>query len=489
MQIRCTQADHRNQQIIGFCIDSTCQSQRPYCNFCLPRHSQHLEMLTSIELLYEWIKQGIIKIKDFEKNVQEFKVALDSLNNMFLPYLNFNIQRFPQLGISEIDKLIKDLCEIEDYEKNLFKQLMQSIEQGKSIVNEIRRKKKNQSNFEQNNHLQIQNFKIEKLLQDFPFILKPFSYELIKENSIKQNDDCFAIALNKNCQILAASCGKQIKIYEFKQGKLKLQQVLNEHRKWVSTLNFMKKQNQLISGDGDGSIIFWSKNNNNQWDYSQIIKAHNDSIRCLILNTNEDMIVSSGGDNSIKFWIKQNEWICQQIITNHNSCVCQLSLNDQENIVISCGMDKQILVIQYSQQDQKWIVIDNIKTKSYGDRICFINNQYFAFQPSRGEQIHIYELNSVNNKFDRKKDIFLNEGNDFSGLFPQQFIKSKQLLLNKHYQYIYLIRKTQNDEFKIEQSIEFSSTSIYGYMSDDGEYLITWDDSSKEIQIRKYQEK
>ncbi|CAD8209465.1 unnamed protein product [Paramecium pentaurelia] len=40
-----------------------------------------------------------------------------------------------------------------------------------------------------------------------------------------------------------------------------------------------------------------------------------------------------------------------------------------------------------------------------------------------------------------------------------------------------------------EQSIEFGTQFIYGYMTDDGQYLITWDYKSKEIQIRKYEEK
>ncbi|CAD8156399.1 unnamed protein product [Paramecium pentaurelia] len=478
MQIRCTQADHLNQQIIGFCIDSTCPNQRPYCNFCLPRHSEHLEMLTSIELLFEWIQKGIIRIKNVEKNVQEFQVTLDSLNNLFLPYLNFNIQQFPQLGVSQIDKLIKDLCKMEDCEQNLFKQLKQSIEQGKLILNEILKRIKNQSFLEQNDPILKPN-------------LKPFTYELIKNNSIKQDENCYAIAYNKDCQIVALGCDYQINIYEFKQGMLKLLQVLNEHSEWVSTLYFMKKSNELISGDGDGdgSIIIWSSNNN-QWNCSQTIQAHNKAIRCLIMNNNEDIFISSSTDNTIKFWNKQNEWICQQTITDHTSFVYQLSLNDQQNKIISCGKDEQILIIEYSEQNKKWIVIQNIQVECYGYRICFINNNQFTFQPRQGKQMHVYKKNSVNQQFTKTKDIIVNEYDfDLRGLFPQQFIKSKQLLVNKHGNCVNLIRKTQNEEFKVEQSIQFGNYYIYGQMSDDGEYLITWDDSSQEIQIRKYQEK
>ncbi|CAD8213273.1 unnamed protein product [Paramecium pentaurelia] len=477
MQIRCTQAGHQNQQIIGFCIDSTCPNQRPYCNFCLPLHSEHLEMLTSIELLFEWIQNGILRIKNVEKNVQEFKVALDSLNNMFLPYLNFDIQQFPQLEGSQIDKLIEDLCKMEDCEKNLFKQLKQSIEQGKLIVNEIVKKIQNQFSLEQNDGIFKPN-------------LKPFTYEQIKDNSIKYDDDCYAIAYNKDCQIVALGCNKQIKIYEFKQGILELLQVLNEHSKWVTTLYFMKKSNELISGDGDGYIKIWSRNNNNQWNCSQTIKAHNDCIRCLIMNNNEDIFISSSDDNTIKFWNKLKEWMCQQTITDHTFYVFQLSLNDQQNKVISCGLDKQILIIEYSEYNKKWIVIQNINVECHGYRICFINNNQFIFQPIQGNKMHVYEMNSVNKQFTKTKDIIINECNgNQGGLFSLQFIKSKQLLVNKYDNCVNLMRKAQNEEFIVEQSIQFGNYCIYGQMSDDGEYLITWDKSSKEIQIRKYQEK
>ncbi|CAD8189399.1 unnamed protein product [Paramecium pentaurelia] len=133
---------------------------------------------------------------------------------------------------------------------------------------------------------------------------------------------------------------------------LKLLQVLNEHSESIYTLYFMKKSNELISGDGDGSIIIWSSNNN-QWNCSQTIKAHNKAIRCLIMNNNKDIFISCSSDNTIKFWDKQKEWICQQTITDYTSPVYQLSLNDQQNKVISCGMDEKILIIEYSEYNKK----------------------------------------------------------------------------------------------------------------------------------------
>ncbi|CAK79204.1 unnamed protein product (macronuclear) [Paramecium tetraurelia] len=41
-------------------------------------------------------------------------------------------------------------------------------------------------------------------------------------------------------------------------------------------------------------------------------------------------------------------------------------------------------------------------------------------------------------------------------------------------------------EFKTEQSIEYELILIFGCMNNDAQYLITWDQGSKEIQSRKY---
>ncbi|CAD8115343.1 unnamed protein product [Paramecium primaurelia] len=317
--------------------------------------------------------------------------------------------------------------------------------------------------------------------------VKPFSYQIIEANSIKQQEYCFAVAINKDCSIVAAGCNQLIKIYEFQQGMLKLNQVLNQHKSHVGTLNFMKQQNQLISGD-QGSILIWQYNNNNSWICSQTINGHSDWISCIILNNNEDLFISSSDDTTIKFWVKKNEWICQQTITDHSSYVYQLSLNEQQNQVISCGNDRLILVIEQLEPNKNWIVKQKIQVNCIGYRLCFINNNLFTFQPINGNLMYVYEMNSVSKQFTKSKDITINQGSECCQLFPQQLIKQKQLVVNKHCEYVHLIRFTENAEFKVEQSIQFGTNYIFGSLSDDGQYLITWDKTSYQIQIRKFKE-
>ncbi|CAD8191507.1 unnamed protein product [Paramecium octaurelia] len=92
----------------------------------------------------------------------------------------------------------------------------------------------------------------------------------------------------------------------------------------------------------------------------------------------------------------------------------------------------------------------------------------------------------MSKQFTKTKDITINQGCDDCRLFPQQFNKQKQILVNKHDQYVNIIRRTETNEFSVEQSIHFKTYVLFGQLSQDGEHFITWDDSSKEIQIRKF---
>ncbi|CAD8131096.1 unnamed protein product [Paramecium sonneborni] len=319
-------------------------------------------------------------------------------------------------------------------------------------------------------------------------VLQPFKFNLIENSSIQQNEFCRAIAFNQDCTIVLAGCNNLIKVFEFKQEQLKFTQLLSEHQKDVHVLDFMKKTINFISGSADKQIIIWQINQNKEWECQQKLNGHTHYIRCMILNNKENMIISGSPDKTIKFWIKRNEWQCEQTITDHMSWISGLSLNDQQNKLISSGGDKLILIMEQSKKEDKWIVIQKIIVEQYGDRICFINDDLFTFQPYSEESMHIYKLKN-NNQYLKSKEIAVKGGSSGdSYLFPQKYIKNKCLLLNKNGNNINLIRQKENGDFIIEQSIDFETYYLFGQISEDGEYLITWDNKSTQIQLRKYHE-
>ncbi|CAD8191708.1 unnamed protein product [Paramecium pentaurelia] len=444
-----------------------------------------LKILSQIESM---LKNTWQKLNESIKKIYD---TIEMQDKSFLKIMNDNFNP-KDLSNTDLEKLVqivqgKKLNEWKTQKNSYFQKLQNLKECLEKAIQASNDKLK--KDMKENVPLDIKAKQQQNIIETpSQLILKPFSYQIIQANSIKQQESCWAVAIIKDCSLIAIVCNKLIKIYEFKQGMVKLNQVLNQHQSDVYTLNFMKQSNQLISGD-QGSILIWLYNNNkNSWIYSQTIKGHSNCIRCIILNNREDLFISSSNDKTIKFWVKKNQWICQQTITDHSSDVYQLSLNDLQNQVISCGEDKLILVIEQSEPNKNWIVKQKIQVDCYGYRLCFINNNLFTFQPKYGNLMYVYEMNSVSKQFTKSKDITIYQGNEGCRLFPQQFIKQKQLLVNKHDKYVNLIRFTENAEFKVEQSIEFSTNYVYGQLSDDGQYLITWDQTQQEIQIRIFKE-
>ncbi|CAD8214030.1 unnamed protein product [Paramecium pentaurelia] len=191
------------------------------------------------------------------------------------------------------------------------------------------------------------------------FNLKPFTYQIIQANSIKQQEQWAAFAINKDCSFVAAACNKLINIYEFKQGKLKLNQVLNQHQNEVHNLNFMKQTNQLISED-HGSILVWSYKNNDSWICSQTIEGHRSFIRCIILNNKEDLFISSSQDNTIKFWVKKmNGSVNKQL-----QVIVMISFNQvQMNNKIKLYLVE--MIVSYQQYNNQNLIKIGLQYKKY----------------------------------------------------------------------------------------------------------------------------
>ncbi|CAD8196266.1 unnamed protein product [Paramecium pentaurelia] len=75
---------------------------------------------------------------------------------------------------------------------------------------------------EQNQQSLIKSLQLQELQEKEIKSSSQFSYQLIQDNSFQQFEYCYAISINKDCSFVAAGSDKQIKIFEFKQGMLKI---------------------------------------------------------------------------------------------------------------------------------------------------------------------------------------------------------------------------------------------------------------------------
>ncbi|CAD8072781.1 unnamed protein product [Paramecium sonneborni] len=318
-----------------------------------------------------------------------------------------------------------------------------------------------------------------------------FRYDLLKQYSIFQQELCQAMEFNYDNSILLAGSNCQIKVYNFFMGEMKFKQLLNEHKKNVVTLNFMKPSTQFISGSDDNLIIIWSLNKNNSWFCQQKLNSHIREIRAVIINSVDDLIISGSLDKTIKFWSKANGWFCSQTIDEHQDSVWGLSLNETENQIISCGEDKIILILE-KQTDKTWILFQKIFTFISGCRLCYINDHSFVFQPYKNENMILFQYDNMNRQFQQIDQIKVKGGLNCVCFFPQKLLKqnsrygNKFVLVDKNGQHVNLIKLNSSGQLMTEQSIDFSTCQVFGTMSNDGEFLVTWDDRTKEFQIRVF---
>ncbi|CAD8151263.1 unnamed protein product [Paramecium octaurelia] len=323
-----------------------------------------------------------------------------------------------------------------------------------------------------------------------PQIFKPFTYEIVSQ--ISESSLCQAFAFNYDSSILIVGQNDgSIKVFEFNFGQLKEIQLLKKHSSKIYCLYFMQKSSSFLSAGGDQQIILWKENNQKQWQSYQKLEGHTCQVNCLIMNNQEDCIISGSYDKTIKFWVQNNQqWKCNQTISDHTGYIRCLSLNISQNTLISCDGDKLILIIS-QDNNQRWNIIQKISVERNGYSLCFVTDQMFTFQQETINIMHIYQLNIASQQFiktEQEVDIKSNSG--CTSLFPQKFIKAKQILLNKNGRNVNLIRLHSNGQFKTEQSIENNGNccGLFGTISNDGSYLVTYESDSIQLKVRRYRE-
>ncbi|CAD8215398.1 unnamed protein product [Paramecium octaurelia] len=329
--------------------------------------------------------------------------------------------------------------------------------------------------------------------------LKQFSYELQPSNQIKKNINCQAIAINKQNKFVIVTSDSKILVIFFKNGQLKKLATIIKHKKDVSTLNFFNYNSNFVSGSQ--SVIIWPLSLISNQKYIQKISGHAKMIQCLALHPSEFLIVSGSSDATIQFWFNYEQQLNNQKITDHKDSVFGLAINKEGNRIVSCGKDKLILIIEKSNSHHPfWQVRQTITSNEFGYRICFINDNAIAFQPisyykgynNGTDHLHIYTPDE-DQIYTKSKEIMVAGGGQICHYyFPSIYNSNKEILLVKNGYMVSLLRI--NDQFKGKNQyiffncLKFYKGLIIGTLSEDGEYFITWDAKSKEIQIRKYQE-
>ncbi|CAD8101267.1 unnamed protein product [Paramecium primaurelia] len=223
-------------------------------------------------------------------------------------------------------------------------------------------------------------------------------------------------------------------------------------------------------------------------------------VRNLIKNIHvllDDILFSGGDDESIKVWkvdFKQNKLTYMYSLDKHDSYVMALSLNQSETQLVSCAYAKnQIIIWEREEQDKfefKYVVIIIIShfiykqsIQEYGLKIKFIKDNQFIWITGGKEidKLYIFELKEGIYQENQKKTIQLNKNNQISDEyhFPIVYNKEKNLIVLRHKDYIYFIKEIINGIFTIVHQFNCDTNQIFGTFTNNGQYLVYWDEKNQ----------
>ncbi|CAD8051925.1 unnamed protein product [Paramecium primaurelia] len=458
------------------CMNETCQESRIFCFKCLQneKHKSHVKEIHKIENFENLLCNQIDNLtNELEQKINLISTLFIKFKSAIQVKSQINIKQLNGLNITEISQFIQDQIRIQNESKAMFQLLYRSTE---NVVQTLKM---------YINELFYSDHPIKKVKKE-----SITGYRII--HSFEEDQINAIEFISQSNLMIVGYESRKINIYQFNKGQIKQLQKLKIHKKSVYSLITMKRTNEFFSGSCDKTIILWEQFDDNQWHPKQVLTGHLGGISCLVLNKSEDLLLSGSDDFTIKSWKKDKEfWICSQTLTGHHHYVCSISLNENENHFISCSKDKQIFIFSFDDQKQLWKQCQTILTRDGGRRLCFINNSEFVFQPERKKKLQIFSKNDYDSNFIKNKEISIYTGTNINSnktcfwFFPQQYIKSQSILVNKSSCSINLIRLNENDDYEIIQHIDFQTNRVIGRMTENGEYLVTWDDKTKNLQIRQ----
>ncbi|CAD8117926.1 unnamed protein product [Paramecium primaurelia] len=309
------------------------------------------------------------------------------------------------------------------------------------------------------------------------------------DDSNQQNDSSFAIVFDKTGSIMISCENDEIKIWNFEQGKLKLINTYQKHRGGVACLVYSKLRNNFISGSCDKTIICWQQINQKEWKCSQPFQQHNDDVNCLMLNKQEDQLISGGQDKSIKVWnvdFIKNELNFQYSLNKHSNGVFSFCFNSTETVLVSCGYQEFIIWEKGVQGKWECKYTQDVQYYDCGYKIHLINDQQFLWvtRLKNVDDILVFDIQNGVFQQNINKTIKLTKNNECDDhmYFPINYNKDKNIILVRHKHHIYLIRQQNDDTFNIIASLNCQNDQIYGTMTNNGQYLVFWDNKSKKYQ-------
>ncbi|CAD8188116.1 unnamed protein product [Paramecium octaurelia] len=315
--------------------------------------------------------------------------------------------------------------------------------------------------------------------------LSPCGLQLIND-SVKQAEICYGIVFDPTGKIMVSTSEKNIKIWSFENGNVKLTHTLQGHSDIVKCLVFSQIEYYFISGSCDQSIRMW-KSLNNEWQSSQPYYQHKKEVNCIILTQKEDQLISGSNDKTILVWkihYKDNKLQFLYSLENHNGSVYSLSLNESERVLASSQYNQ--IMIWLKQSNNQWMFkqVVNLSEEEGGYHVKFLNDAQFIWLQQNGNNLSVFEIvdglyqknkqKRVQLKKVELKKFYQGYTNINMPFFPIIHIQAKSLICLRYLLEIYIIKVQIDGKLSIINQLNCNHWQIYGTITNDGQYLAFW---------------
>ncbi|CAK80569.1 unnamed protein product (macronuclear) [Paramecium tetraurelia] len=307
------------------------------------------------------------------------------------------------------------------------------------------------------------------------------------KQSIEQNETCLAIAFNKNNTLMISGSGEIIKLWKLIDGTIQDNSLLlYGHTKLVTSLVFTNEDRYFISGGEDGEIRFWKKIQPNVWQSTKLA-VFSRGVTGLLFNHSNQQIISIGKDPLIKIieLNQQKMMKISQTLDQHKSSLFCICMDESESIMASSDADK-FLLIWIKDKNGGWQYKQTVNQfmNDYFGRMAFINKQTIICQQwSKPISQVFYEENEQFIQQPKLQIKLSENSSEDEDLFPTVYNQKQGILIQKHGQYVYILKKQMDTQFvQICQPVDCQDQYNYGSLTNDGNCLVIWSFQTKKFQ-------
>ncbi|CAD8167942.1 unnamed protein product [Paramecium octaurelia] len=478
------------------------KSQRICCSECLQTFQTDAKIVgltIIIQNIEDVIQKNASSLEDITSNtIQKIKLCITSVQNLKTNFMKLfdSIIRTAEDWTLNLQAQREKFNQYSFYDEldNLINKQNKNFDTHIKLINTINRSWITKlcnilTQFNQNkDKLNLQQF-YEQVISIGYFNLSPqYSIKLqLIDQSVKQWEKCQAIVFDYSGSIMVSTQKNDIRVWNFLNGTIKLVNTLQEHTDQVQCLVYSNKQNSFISCSQDKTIRCWQLVQN-EWICSQPYQQHTDQVIFMLLNSNEDLLFSGSFDKSIKVWkvdFNQNKLKFLYSLNNHSNDVVSLSLNQSENLLVSCAKGyNQIIIWERKEEDKfefKHFVTQSFQ--EYGHKVKFIKENQFMLitNANQMDKIFIFERKEGVFQVNESKTIHLMTNNKFYDEyhFPIIYNQVRNLIVLRYKMFIYILKEFNDGKYKIVDQLSCATYSIYGTITNNGQYLVYWDNKNQ----------